>query len=87
MVLHVFYSFLCCFISHICASVFLRAGKPLFKSALWAAQLWPLKRLRMSTVIHAAFTADYPSLQNQQYPLIPVENTFILNGLISHIVN
>lgn len=28
-----------------------------------------------------------PSLQNQRYPLVPVENTFILNGLISHIVN
>lgn len=34
------------------------ASKPLFNSALWAAELWPLKRLRTSTVIHAAFSAE-----------------------------
>lgn len=56
-VVHLFY-----FFPLSCASrdifVFLCAAKPLFNGALWATQLWPLKRLRTSTVIHAAFTAD-----------------------------
>lgn len=51
-------SFILFFLSSCDIFVLLCAAKPLFNGALWATQLWPLKRLRTSTVIHAAFTAD-----------------------------
>lgn len=63
------------------------ASKPLFNSALWAVEVWPLKRLRKEHRYSCCIQRWELRLQKQQYPLIPVENTFILNGLISHIVN
>lgn len=58
-----------CYAWNIYPSIFFStASKPLFNSALWAVEVWPLKRLRESTVIHAAFNAENWDSKNSSIP-------------------
>lgn len=59
----------------------------LFNSALWDCGALAFEGIEKEQPYSCCIQGWELRLQKQQYPLVPVENTFILNGLISHIVN